>query len=424
MKTDRNRLAPHVICTHLSESVCFIFILLLFSACTSNKSIQTEPSPDKPEVVPAPTFQDGSPLIGADTYGTEGDCILLSFAGDVMAHNVNYNMKDYNLIYTDIVPLVSKSAFSFANLETPVDDDRAFSNYPCFNVKHTYPDAAISAGFNVFSLANNHTNDQSIEGINATKKYFDAKRKETASSSRPVYACGLKEKKNGPLTYQLIKSDGWTILFVAVTEILNQRSYSSYIDYIQPTNENRTIFAENLKQLREQNPCDLFILSIHSSDPEYVLTISKKQRSFYYSLLDAGVDVIWANHPHVAKDWEVIGTSEKKIPEKMIFYACGNTISGQRYSPAFTNASNPRDYTGDGFIFQVRFERRPDGIKIVWVNPVLITTYITPANNYIIKKLDDAFIAELTMKKQTKWATYLEERKNLMEKIKGKTIWR
>ena len=63
------------------------------------------------------------------------------------------------------------------------------------------------------------------------------------------------------------------------------------------------------------------------------------------------------------------------------------------------------------------------GIVIEQVDPVLITTYITPSWHFVIKVLDDEFIEELKLKKQKTWANYLGERKKLMEKIKGNIIW-
>ena len=411
MKTDRNSFAPQVFNITHAVFVCLFFIFPIVFSCTTNKVTDVQTSSSTVQEVAVPTQ-------------IVPDSILMTFGGDIMAHNVNFNMKDYNLIYEDVSALVSQSDLSFANLETPVDDDRPFSTYPNFNVKHTYPDAAIRAGFNVFSLANNHTNDQSLPGIKATKSYFDGKILETEKSERPVYACGLKASKDGPLTYQIIKKKNWTILFVAITEILNSNIASSYVDLIRPNEKARARFIEEITKLKHDNPCDLFVMSIHCSEPEYIISVSKSQRDWYYRLLDAGVDIIWANHPHVAKKWEVVGNSNDKVPQKIIFYALGNTISGQRYNPEFKNASNPRENTGDGFLIQVRYERTQSGHAITLVNPVLITTYINTAWNFVIKKLDDSFISQLTTQKRTDWAAYLEERKKIMENIKGTIIWR
>ena len=367
-------------------------------------------------------FPDSTPIVTAKTVFKNSDSMLVTFAGDIMAHSPNYSRGHYDEIYKDIEPIIKESTLSFANLETPVDEKKGFSTYPNFNVHQTYSNAAINAGFNVFSLANNHTNDQGLEGIQETKKYFDELMQQTADSRRPVYACGLKDSAADPFTYNVIKKDGWTVLFMAVTEILNQNAHSSYINYIRTDETARKNFIKQMTELRAKNPCDIFVLSIHCSEPEYILSINKKQAEFYHQLLDAGVDVLWANHPHVAKDWEVVMDTEN-TPRKMIFYAMGNTISAQRTNPSFTNPNLPREYTGEGYLAQVRFLRDTKGIYIAQVNPTLITTYITPELLYIIKQLDESFIQELRDEKRDKWANYLEQRIKLMKNIKGKTTW-
>ena len=209
---------------------------------------------------------------------------------------------------------------------------------------------------------------------------------------------------------------------MAVTEILNQNAHSTYINYIRTDETARNNFIKQITELKAKNPCDIFILSVHCAEPEYILTVNKKQAEFYHKLMNAGVDVLWANHPHVAKEWEVI-MDEEDIPRKIIFYAMGNTISAQRTSPSFTNPNLPREYTGEGYLAQVRFLRDENGIHIVHVNPTLITTYITPELLYVIKRLDESFIQELKEEERDKWAKYLEQRIKLMKNIKGKTTW-
>ena len=160
----------------------------------------------------------------------------------------------------------------------------------------------------------------------------------------------------------------------------------------------------------------MLILSFHCAEEEYVLTIAENQKKFYHALIDSGVDVLWINHPHVAKEWELI--SYDGVPRKIIFYAMGNTISGQRRNPEFSNPANRREYTGDGYVSQVAFEKDSGGAKISWVNPVLVTTLITDEKYFVIKKLNDEFLN--TLEETSKWKPYLSERKRLMEQIKGK----
>ena len=90
-----------------------------------------------------------------------------------MAHTNVTRMKDFSLIYEDILDITQKDDLTFTNLETPIMNNLDYENYPNFNVKDEYPKAAIKAGFDVFSLANNHTNDQGLEGIKSTRNFFE-----------------------------------------------------------------------------------------------------------------------------------------------------------------------------------------------------------------------------------------------------------
>ena len=356
-------------------------------------------------------FQDGTEIVTSKTAFDGRDTLLLTFGGDLMAHPALWRNGGFERIYEEIESYVQESDFSFVNVETPVYDARPYSGYPAFNVHHEYVDAAIKAGFNVFSLTNNHTNDQGFYGITATREYFRQKAEELKSSERPIYYAGLKEQSNGPLTYQVIKKNGWTILFVAITELLNSSSNSSIIDYVPPNTSSRNSFVEKIKKLEQENPADLFILSIHCSDPEYVFDIRSTQTAWYERLLNTGADVIWVNHPHVAKDWELYPDADN-VPRKMIFHSMGNLVSKHE----------TRNNTGEGFLTQVRFEKTDDGIRIVGINPILLTTYQTKDNHYVIRKLDGNFLGRLKNEDPYQ-LNFFTERKTFMKKISGKVKW-
>ena len=102
----------------------------------------------------------------------------------------------------------------------------------------------------------------------------------------------------------------------------------------------------------------------------------------------------------------------------------GNTISGQRTNPQFAKPDTNRDYTGEGYITQVRFLKDSDSkLSIALVNPVIVTTYIAPDRFYEIRILDDKLIEKLNAEGQKRWGNYLRERKKLMEQFEGKTLW-
>ena len=370
--------------------------------------------------VTARTFSDGSPLVTAGTaYSKDG--IRIMFAGDIMQHKPNYAYGNFDAIWEAVRSDISACSLAVANLETPVDASRPYDTYPNFNTHPEYVQAAIDAGFNVFSTANNHSNDQGLEGIQATRAYFEKLRKETKDSSRPIYESGLKDSSSS-YSYEFIEKDGWKILFLAVTEILNRPSYSSYINYVEANGKARREFTSYLTRLREENPCDIFVLSFHCAEEEYVQAITGDHKKPYHDFLNAGVDVVLANHPHVAKDWELVQNAEKGT-SKLIFYAMGNTISAQRTSPSFSAPDTNRDYTGEGYMAEVRFEKTLNGIRIANINPILITTYIRTDGMFVIKKLDDDFINYLRENGRSTWAKYMEERRTLMEKTKGILTW-
>ena len=382
---------------NLKLFLTFLLSILLFSSCATTKN--------------------ASSSLSSQNAAPESELSLL-FAGDVMAHAPNYKITDFDRIWRDIRPLVSSSDLAFANIEAPVANDIPWNTYPQFNMHTEYVEAAIKAGFNVFSLTNNHTNDQYLDGIKQTKKYFD--------SRKGIWASGLKEKSGGPLTYKIIHKNGWKILFVSITELLNRNDFASYIDYYPSKESKRNQLIEELKKLQEESKADLFVLSVHTDEPEYVIKVTESHKKFFRRIIEeCKADIIWANHPHVVKIFEETAASShytqdlgQKNRKAFIMYANGNTISAQRTNPQFAAPDTPRDYTGEGLLLKLKARKMSDGSVILSdYEPHLITTYITPAWQFVIKLLNDDFIATLDRAELVTWAKYLTERKKLMEKV-------
>ena len=335
-----------------------------------------------------------------------GSDITLLFGGDIMAHSSNYRVKDLNDIWGDVKPIIQDSDLAFANIEAPVDSTKPVSSYPQFNMSVEYLQAAIDAGFSVFSLTNNHSNDQGFSGIQETLKTCKKLTQKYAESGRVLYFPGLKKSSEEGFNYNIIEKNGWKILFFPVTESLNSFNAHKYMNYVYPEAENKHRFAAFIKKLKAKVGCDLFILSFHTNEPEYIRTVADAQKQFYKELVDAGVDILWANHAHIIKDREI---GERTL----IMYSNGNTISGQRYSPNLTMESpnTMRDNTGDGLLYQVVLSKDASGTAIIKeTKPYFITTYITPKREFILKPMNQDFINWLKETGQLKWAGYIEKR--------------
>jgi poly-gamma-glutamate synthesis protein (capsule biosynthesis protein) len=405
-----------------------LFLSVFLPSCSSTKTTATSDSLHDTVV---------------ENESSQNKPLTILFAGDIMAHEKNYQSDDFSSIWTDVSQIIKGADVSFANIEAPVDDAIPWSSFPNFNMHSSYTKAAIGAGFTVFSLANNHSNDQGLKGLQATNAYFKKTAAASAKTDRPIYACGIKDSKNGPLTYQIIEKNGWKILFAAVTLILNRPDYSDWIDYFSSAPGKRNELVQKLASLRALHACDLFIVSVHTDEEEYVQGIDETSRSFYKRLYsEAGADIVWANHPHVVKAWELYGTVADNKLHGLVMFANGNTISAQRHTLNKSDPAENHEYTGDGLLLRVTVVKNSaesnslsskngnknsaqnaGSITIENAEPLYITTYIDPSQNFVVRLLDDDFIHSLERSGLTAYAHYYQQRKELMEKIKGTTQW-
>ena len=406
------------------KNLFFLIILLLFVSCKSS-DIQSKNNDSK-------SIEQKAPKEISENKKNESKIsnqITLLFGGDIMAHTVNYQITDYEKIWKEITPLVQKSDLAFANIEAPIDTTKKHSSYPNFNMTYNYVNAAVKAGFNVFSLCNNHTNDQGLTGIQETAKTTKALQTEAKNNQKEIYFSGIKNSPRDKHSYNLIEKNGWKILFLPITELLNRPDFSDYINYSKPTVEQRQILIDYCKELKVKTKCDLFIFSLHTAEPEYTRTITEAQEEYYMNLLNAGVDIIWANHAHIIKDRKFIFDT-KNQRQKMIMYANGNTISGQRTAPDF-KSKNPigeRDNTGDGLLYEVIFSKEEKNgktaITIKKATPHFITTYINTANEFVIRFLNKDFVNYLYDVPRINWAEYIKRRIKINNKeTKDLIVW-
>ncbi|NLM01234.1 MAG: CapA family protein [Treponema sp.] len=338
-----------------------------------------------------------------------------------MAHEQNFLMNDYDIIYEDVLPFLQNDDLTFANFEVTVCDDLPYANYPRFNVHRPYANAAIKAGFDVFSIINNHTNDNGKKGIESTFQFF------TKQRSQEIYSAGIKVKPSDEISYDLIEINDWRILFCSISEIFNEYINLERLDYFPSTKKGHDKLKKAIKNVTDAHKYDLFILGIHTNEPEYVLEVSQNRKNWYYELLDCGVNIIWANHQHVSQEWEIVkSVNQDGIEnEKLIMYCIGNFVSGQRRSPQYNNPNRINDYTGDSYLLQITINDKKEFSRVV---PVYITTHIdidekTNERNFLVKHLSESFIKKIEKQNKVQ-GNYYKKRLELMQQIKGKTVWR
>ena len=227
----------------------FIFPIL-FSCCVIAASVQTnDDRTGQDDTASSANNNTSSTRIFPPTPP-----LVLTFAGDLMAHNINFNMKMYDLIYKDVEKILHDDDLSFVNIETPVCDALPFSTYPNFNVHTSYLRAAVQAGFDVLSFANNHTNDHGRTGIDGTLTAVRNVQQErrTADMLPPfLIFSGLKDSENERIHVTPFFYKGWNILFCSITEILNSYDSSkNRLYYSAPTKQGRAALLSTIKEAR------------------------------------------------------------------------------------------------------------------------------------------------------------------------------
>ena len=310
-------------------------------------------------------------------YRSPRRIVTLTFAGDIMAHDVNYYRPAYEEIYREVVPFLRSDWISFANLEFPVDPDKPYSNYPAFNNHPGYVEAAIEAGFDVFSAANNHAADQGADSILATRRVL-----EDFAGTRDIYWSGLRAHPDDPMMPVLIEREDLRIGFLAVTFFLNNDEGGEFVyrlDYRD--RERREAF---LAFLRSVTPAyDLFVLSVHGGVEYRKLPLPQKY-AFFHQLIEAGTDVLWGHHPHVLQPHETVRLSDGR--RALIINSAGNFISGQTWHMEPSEEAGEHPARGESALYRVRL-LLPDegGSRICGLEVVPIVTFKDPVKGMVVR---------------------------------------
>ena len=306
--------------------------------------------------------------------------ITLTFLGDLMAHRPNFEMRDFSRIYSGLGELLLEDDLTFANLEFVVDPDVPYSTYPRFNVHPPYVWAALEAGVDVFSLANNHTNDHGLASTFATLRSLELLRNQLADNypDRPMLTwSGIREALGDPFEITPIQYRGWHIGFLSITDFLNDYTGSAST-YLVPFWD-RPAQERLLDLIRQESPkYDLFILAFHSGD-EYVLEPPPRVQRMLHALYDAGAHIVWGHHPHVIQPWEVRYAQDLGQRVGFIMPSMGNFISGQTWRLGPEDGLLRRAYTGDTAVLRLRarWDYRSNRPVFGHPTPIWISTHNT-----------------------------------------------
>ncbi|MGN1312360.1 MAG: CapA family protein [Bacilli bacterium] len=241
--------------------------------------------------------------------------------------HANYNGYDFKPMITNIKEIVSNYDIAYYNQETILGGtELGLSDYPTFNSPYEAGDAMIDAGFNLVSLATNHTMDSGKKAVENSCKYWNEKKEVLTSGSycseEEKNEIRIKEKNN--ITYTMLNYTYGTngmpvpndyLVNVWPTDIDNINNPEKDTKY----QEYKIKVKEDIEKVRDK--VDLLIVAMHWG-VEYTHNPTEYEKDMASYLSSLGVDLIIGTHPHVIQPvtW---------IDNTLVIYSLGNFLSAQ-----------------------------------------------------------------------------------------------
>lgn len=237
-----------------------------------------------------------------------GDIMLARAVGDQINEH-----QDNNYPFNYVIDFLKKADLTFGNLEGPVSNQgRDLGHLYSFRAEPKTLDGLAAAGFDILSLANNHSYDWGPEALIDT---IDNLR---AQNIAPLGAGTNYQEAYRPI---IIEINGQKIAFFAATNIPPKNAeageFKAGIAWMR-----LKIFEQKINQIKSQ--VDFTVVSMHSGT-EYQNYSNSTQQNFARKMIDAGADLIIGHHPHVVQELE-------KYQNGYIFYSLGNFIFDQNWS--------------------------------------------------------------------------------------------
>ena len=254
-----------------------------------------------------PLLETTSYVSGYYTLGSKAEInqVTLLTLGDLMLDRnvMSLTQKDgsYDYPFKKLDLFLKGSDYRLANLEGPITDFKSVSNSGN-QFKFTFSPsflAALAKRFEIFSLANNHTQNFGTNGLAQTRN--NLKDAEIEFFGDP--------QNNDKLLSTIIVKNNLKIGLIGYHALV-------------PTK--LSVITAEIKALKKQT--DWVIVYVHWGN-EYREFFSFGQQKMAHDLIDAGADLILGSHPHVIEPLEI-------YKNKVIFYSLGNFIFDQYFSQA------------------------------------------------------------------------------------------
>ncbi len=237
------------------------------------------------------------------------------FVGDIMLSRqigrIMYEEQDPLYYFLRLKDVTSRPDITFGNLETSVSTRG--ENVGSIYSFRSHPDflkGPLYGGFDVLSIANNHTFDW------GPTAFLDTISHVRNNGMFPVGGGATISEARLPT---IIEKNGVKVAFLAYSQFANKNPNNT-IPAIAPLN--REWMKEDV--VRANTQADIVIVSLHWGD-EYETNASDFQKTIAHELIDTGARMVIGHHPHVIQQVE-------SYHGGLIAYSLGNFVFDQNFS--------------------------------------------------------------------------------------------
>ena len=287
-----------------------LLMLVVFTGyyCLSNFSLFSSPDKDLKNVKMVEVIEKYPKKYSFDLFMVGDALIHSAIYEDALLSDGSY---DFKPMLEYIKPISSKYDLAYYNQETILGGKKlGYSNYPRFNSPDEVGDAFIDAGFNLVSLATNHTMDKGEEGVLHSVNYW--------SNQKDVVWDGQRSSQEERDKVRVYECNGIKYAFFSYTTWTNGLETPVGKEYLNNVYSPEKV-KEDIDKVRDK--VDVVIVAMHWGT-EYSTSVSASQQEIANYLSSLGVDIIIGSHPHVVEPIAFIGKT-------MVIYSLGNFISDQ-----------------------------------------------------------------------------------------------
>ncbi len=239
-----------------------------------------------------------------------GDCLIHRYVyTDASNNDGTYS---FSKMFTEVSDLIKDHDLAYYNQESNIGGKSlGLSAYPRFNSPEEIGDDMLNLGFNLISLANNHTMDKGEKGVINSVNYWKTK--------QGVYYTGeALSWEDRESNIKVLEKNGIKYAFFSYTTVTNGLLPPTGKEYL--TNIYSKEKAQNdINKVRDK--ADFIIVAMHWGE-EYTTNPSLNQKQVASDLSKMGVNLIVGNHAHSLQPVEMIN-------DTLVFYALGNFIAAQ-----------------------------------------------------------------------------------------------